>query len=76
MARLTKHGVISETGRAPRQVDAIERRWERKRPLIHVSLSPDAIARLDEIARDRGTTRSGAVEQLIRRARLREDDSR
>ena len=30
----------------------------------------DAIARLDEIATARGTTRSGAVEQMIRRARL------
>lgn len=45
---------------------------QRKRPLIHVSLSPDAIARLDEIARARGTSRSGAVEQLIRRARISE----
>jgi hypothetical protein len=43
---------------------------KRKRPLVHLSLSPDAIARLDEIATTRGTTRSGAVEQLIRRARL------
>lgn len=43
---------------------------KRKRPLVHLSLSPDAIARMDEIAIARGTTRSGAVEQLIRRARI------
>lgn len=42
----------------------------RKRPLVHLSLSPDAIARLDEIAESRGTNRSQAVEQLIRRARI------
>jgi hypothetical protein len=49
---------------------------QRKRPLIHVSLSPDAIARLDRIAQARGTTRSGAVEQLIRRARIAATESR
>ncbi len=42
----------------------------RKRPMVTITLSPDAIARLDEIASARGTTRSGAVEQLIRRARI------
>lgn len=49
---------------------------KRKRPLVHLSLSPEAIARLDEIATTRGTTRSGAVEQLVRNARLRETESR
>lgn len=49
---------------------------ERNRPPVRLTLSPDAIARLDAIAAERGTTRSGAIEQLIRRARLREDDSR
>lgn len=45
---------------------------KRRRPLVHLSLSPEAIARLDEIANVRGTTRSGAVEQLIRNARMRD----
>lgn len=43
---------------------------KRSRPMVTITLSPDAIARLDEIAKARGTTRSGAVEQLIRRARI------
>ncbi len=47
---------------------------QRKRPLVHLSLSPDAIERLDAIARARGQSRSGAVEQLIRRARLAESE--
>ena len=38
----------------------------RKRPLVHLSLSPDAIARLAEIATRCGETRSGMVERLIR----------
>ena len=43
-------------------------------PLVHLSLSPDAIERLDAIAHARGQSRSGAVEQLIRRARLAESE--
>ncbi len=42
----------------------------RKRPLIHLSLSPDAIARLAEIATRCGETRSGVVEKLIREAEM------
>ena len=42
----------------------------RKRPLIHLSLSPDAIARLAEIATRCGETRSGVVERLIREAEM------
>jgi metal-responsive CopG/Arc/MetJ family transcriptional regulator len=45
---------------------------ERKRPPVRITLSREAIDRLDEIARARGTTRSGAVEQLVRNARLGE----
>jgi hypothetical protein len=72
MARLTRHGVVSEADRTPEEVDAAERAITpgRKRPLVHLSLSPEAIARLDAIAAQRGQTRSGAVEQLIRNARL------
>lgn len=42
----------------------------RKRPLVHLSLSPDAIARLAEIATRCGETRSGVVERLIRDAEM------
>jgi metal-responsive CopG/Arc/MetJ family transcriptional regulator len=45
---------------------------ERKRPPVRITLSREAIDRLDEIARMRGTSRSGAVEQLVRNARLGE----
>jgi hypothetical protein len=38
----------------------------RKRPLVHLSLSPDALSRLAEIATRCGETRSGVVERLIR----------
>ena len=40
----------------------------RKRPMVTLTLSPEALARLDAIARERGQTRSGAVEQLVRNA--------
>jgi hypothetical protein len=40
--------------------------------MVTLTLSPEALARLDEIAAERGQTRSGAVEQLVRNARLRE----
>ena len=42
----------------------------RKRPLVHLSLSPDAITRLAEIATRCGETRSGVVEKLIREAEM------
>jgi hypothetical protein len=42
----------------------------RKRPLVHLSLSPAAIARLAEIATRCGETRSGVVERLIREAEM------
>jgi len=51
-------------------------RAARGRPLVTLSLSTEALARLETIAAERGTTKSGAVEQLIRNARLRETDSR
>ena len=47
-----------------------ERTWTRKRPLVHLSLSPEAIARLAEIATRCGETRSGVVEKLIREAEM------
>ena len=50
-------------------------RVARGRPTVNVSLSTEALARLDAIARERGQTRSGAVEQLVRNARLRETES-
>ena len=40
----------------------------RKRPLVHLSLSPDAIARLQEIATRCGESRSAVVERLVRDA--------
>ena len=42
----------------------------RKRPLVHLSLSPEAIARLAEIATRSGETRSGVVERLVREAEM------
>lgn len=48
----------------------------RKRPMVTITLSPEALARLDAIARERGQSRSGAVEQLVRNARLRDGESR
>ena len=42
----------------------------RKRPLLHLSLSPDAIERLTEMATRCGETRSGMVERLIRDAEM------
>ena len=44
----------------------------RRRPMITLTLSPEALARLDALAAERGQTRSGAVEQLVRNARVRE----
>ena len=52
-----------------------ERRGGQKRnsPAKLLTLSPEAWERLDAIAAARGTSRSGAVEQLIRRARMKSD---
>ena len=47
------------------------RNVDRKRLMVHVTLSPEAVARLEAIATERGTSKSGAVEQLIRNARVR-----
>jgi predicted transcriptional regulator len=38
----------------------------RKRPTVHLTLSPDAISRLAEIASRRGESRSSVVEKWIR----------
>lgn len=50
--------------------DGSARAKDRTRPMVTLTLSPEALARLDAIAAERGQTRSGAVEQLIRNARL------
>ena len=42
----------------------------RRRPLLHRSLSPDAIERVTEMATRCGETRSGVVEKLIREAEM------
>jgi hypothetical protein len=42
----------------------------RRRPLIHLSLSPEALTRLAEIATRSGETRSGVVERLVREAEM------
>ena len=47
---------------------------KRSRPMVTLTLSPEALARLEAIAIERGQTKSGAVEQLIRNARLRDSD--
>ena len=46
---------------------------KRSRPMVTITLSPEALARLDAIAEERGQSRSGAVEQLVRNARLAKD---
>ena len=48
----------------------------RKRKLVHLTLSPDAIAALVELATSLGSTRSGIVEALIRRAQRRATTAR
>jgi predicted transcriptional regulator len=44
--------------------------------MVTITLSPEALARLDTIASERGQTRSAAVETLVRNARLRESETR
>jgi metal-responsive CopG/Arc/MetJ family transcriptional regulator len=46
---------------------------KRTRPMVTLTLSLEALTRLDAIAAERGQSRSGAVEQLIRNARLARD---
>ena len=43
---------------------------ERKRPVVQITMSPDAIVRLDEMATRCGETRSGMVERLVREAEM------
>jgi predicted transcriptional regulator len=38
--------------------------------MVTLTLSREALARLDIIAAERGQTRSGAVDQLVRNARV------
>ena len=42
---------------------------KRRRPMVVLTLSPEAIAKLDQIAAKRGQSRSGAVEAMVMRAR-------
>ena len=44
---------------------------KRSRPMVTITMSPEALARLDIIAAERGQTRSAAVEALVRNARVR-----
>ncbi len=46
------------------------------RPVVNISLSSEALARLDAIAAERGQSRSGAVEALVRNARVRAADAK
>jgi predicted transcriptional regulator len=43
---------------------------QRKRPMITLTLSPDAVERLDEIAKRTGRTRSATVEGMVRAAEM------
>lgn len=43
----------------------------RKRPMVTITLSPEALERLDELAEAAEQGRSGMVEELIFRAKLR-----
>ena len=45
---------------------------DRRKPMVTVTLSEYAMKRIDKIAKARGQSRSGAIEQLIRNARLKE----
>jgi|HubBroStandDraft_2_1064218.scaffolds.fasta_scaffold00001_1 hypothetical protein len=42
----------------------------RKRPLVHLSMSTDAIARLKEMATRCGESSSAVVERLVREAEM------
>jgi hypothetical protein len=42
----------------------------RRRPVVQLTMSPDAIARLDEMAERNGETRSGMAERLVREAHM------
>jgi predicted transcriptional regulator len=44
----------------------------RDRPVIHVTLSPESIAVLDELAKRWGLTRSAQLERMIREYALHE----
>jgi hypothetical protein len=72
MARLTPKGWVSEAGRTPAEVDEAVRglNARRSRPAKIITLSPEAWARLDEMARRRGSSRSATVELLVREAEM------
>jgi len=42
----------------------------RKRPMVMITLSPEALEHLDELAAARGLSRSRAVEALVLRAKV------
>ena len=41
----------------------------KRKPMVTLTLSPEALAKLDELAAKRGQSRSGAVEAMVMRAR-------
>ncbi len=43
---------------------------KRKRPVVQLTLSPEARKRLDKMAASCGETRSGMVERLVREAKM------
>jgi Ribbon-helix-helix protein, copG family len=43
---------------------------KRHRPMVTITLAPETLERLDAIARQRGLSRSGTIEALVRRAKL------
>jgi len=44
--------------------------WTRKRPMVRLTLSPEAWERLGEIASRTGRSRSAVVEELVREAAM------
>ena len=59
--------------RTSRSVTPTTPNAKRSRPMVTITMSPEALARLDVIAAERGQTRSAAVETLVRTARVRSE---
>lgn len=51
-------------------VSGTQKNAARKRPMVTLTLSKDAVVRLDQIARRSGSTRSATVEALVRAAKM------
>jgi DNA-binding TFAR19-related protein (PDSD5 family) len=69
MSRARKDAFRVDDARASRSGTTTTPNANRTRPMVTLTLSHEALARLDAIAAERGQSRSGAVEQLIRNAR-------